>query len=75
MSNPNITPSDYKDIFPLFVFDLSRQSEKLKNSVTDTQVKAYFNENVPATTEAFALVISDRVVSFESDGNKITVIS
>ena len=76
VSNPNITPSDYKDLFPLFVFDVSRQSEKLKNSVTDIQVKAYFNENVPAiNTEAFALVISDRVVSFTSNGNKMTVIS
>ena len=64
-----------KDLFPIFVFDVSRQSEKLKNSVTDIQVKAYFNENVPANTEAFAVVISDRVVSFTSNGNKITVIS
>ena len=75
VSNPNITPSDYKDLFPLFVFDVSKQSEKLKNSVTDIQIKAFFNENVPAGTEAFALVISDRVVSFQSDGNKMTVIS
>ena len=75
VSNPNITPSDYKDLFPIFVFDVSRQSEKLKNSVTDIQVKAYFNENVPANTEAFAVVILDRVVSFASNGNKMTVIS
>ena len=75
VSNPNITPNDYKDLFPIFVFDVSRQSEKLKNSVTDIQVKAYFNENVPANTEAFAVVISDRVVSFTSNGNKMTVIS
>ena len=75
VSNPNITPSDYKDLFPIFVFDVSRQSEKLKNSVTDIQVKAYFNQNVPANTEAFAVVISDRVVSFTSNGNKMTVIS
>ena len=75
VSSPNITPSNFKDLFPIFVFDVSRQSEKLKNSVTDIQVKAYFNENVPANTEAFALVISDRIVSFTSNGNKMTVIS
>ena len=75
VSNSNIIPSGYKDLFPIFVFDVSRQSEKLKNSVTDIQVKAYFNENVPANTEAFAVVISDRVVSFTSNGNKMTVIS
>ena len=75
VSNPNITPSDYKDLFPLFVFDVSKQSEKLKNSVTDIQVKARFNENVLANTEAFALVISDRTMTFASDGNKMTVVS
>ena len=74
ISNPNITPSDYKDLFPLFVFDVSKQSEKLKNSVTDIQVKAHFNTNVPANTEAFAVVLSDRVVTFQSDGNKMTVV-
>ena len=75
VSNPNITPSDYKDLFPIFVFDVSKQSEKLKYSVTDIQIKAQFNANVPAGTEAFALVISDRIVSFESDGNKMRVVS
>ena len=75
VSNPNITPSDYKDLFPLFVFDVSKQSEKLKHSVTDIQIKARFNENVPANTEAFALVLSDRVVSFQSDGNKMSVLT
>ena len=75
VSNPNITPSDYKDLFPLFVFDVSKQSEKLKHSVTDIQIKARFNENVSANTEAYALVISDRVVSFQSDGNKMSVLT
>ena len=74
VSNPNITPSDYKDLFPIFVFDVSKQSAKLKHSVTDIQIKAQFNDNVPANTEAFALIISDRVVSFESNGNKMSVI-
>jgi len=31
ISNPNITPADYKELFPLFVFDMTKQSEKLKN--------------------------------------------
>ena len=74
VSNPNITPSDYKDLYPLFVFDVSKQSAKLKHSVTDIQIKAHFNDNVPENTEAFALIISDRVVSFESNGNKMNVI-
>ena len=29
ISNPNITPSDYKSLYPLFLFDVSKQDEKL----------------------------------------------
>ena len=74
VSNPNITPADYKTLYPLFVFDVSKQSERLKNSITDIQIKAQFNVNVPAGTEAFAVVISDKLVNFQSDGNKMSVV-
>ena len=39
ISNPNITPADYKTMYPLFLFDVSKQSEKLKYSTTDIQIK------------------------------------
>jgi len=29
ISSPNITPSDYEELFPMFVFDVTKQSEKL----------------------------------------------
>ena len=38
VSNPNITPADYKDLYPLFLFDVSKQSEKLKYSTTDIKI-------------------------------------
>ena len=74
VSNPNITPADYKTLYPLFVFDVSKQSERLKTSVTDIQIKTQFNANVPAGTEAFAVVISDKMINFQSDGNKMSVV-
>jgi len=60
-------------LFPIFVFDISKQSEKLKNSVTDIQIKAQFSANVPANTEAFAVVISDKSLIFQSGGQKTRV--
>ena len=74
ISNPNFTPAEYKDLYPLFLFDVSKQSEKLKYSSTDIQIKMRFNENVPAGTEAFAVTISDRLINFQSDGNKTSVV-
>ena len=57
ITQSNITPSDYKTLYPLFTFDVSKQKEKFKSSVVDIQIKANFTENVPASTRAFALVI------------------
>ena len=74
ITQSNITPSDYKTFYPLFTFDVSKQKEKLKSTVVDTQIKANFIENYPANTRAFAMVISDKMLSFQSDGNKMSVI-
>ena len=74
ISNPNFTPLDYKLLYPLFLFDVSKQSEKLKYSTTDIQIKMHFNTNVPANTQAYAVIISDRLINFQSDGNKFSVV-
>ena len=74
VSNLNITPSDYKTLYPLFLFDVSKQSEKLKYSTTDIQIKMHFSANVPLTTQAYAVIISDRLINFQSDGNKFSVV-
>ena len=74
ITQSGIAPNDYKDLFPIFVFDVSKQSERLKSSVVDIQIKATFNTPVPAGTEAFAMVISDRLLTFKSDGNKMAVV-
>ena len=73
VSNHNINPVDYKNLYPLFVFDVTKQSEKLKTSVSDIHIKASFNNNnPPARTIAYAVIISDRLFHFVSDGSKIT---
>ena len=74
ITQSKIIPSNYKTFYPLFTFDISKQKEKLKSSVVDIKVKANFTENVPANTRALALVISDKMLSFQSDGNKMSVI-
>ena len=74
VSNLNISPSDYRNLYPLFLFDVSAQSENLKYSTTDIQIKMHFNANIPATTEAYAVTIIDRLINFQSDGNKMSVL-
>ena len=74
ISSPNINPSDYRDLYPLFFFDVSKQSEKLKYSTTDIQIKMHFSANVAVDTQAYAVIISDRLINFQSDGNKFSVV-
>ena len=75
VSNHNINPVDYKNLYPIFVFDVTKQSEKLKTAVSDIHVKMRFNTN-PALNNnnvmAYAVIISDRLFHFVSDGSKIT---
>ena len=84
VSNSGIDPIDYKNLYPLYVFDVTKQSEKLKTSVSDIHIKAFFDnapapvgggvppDNPPANTMAYAVIISDRLFHFVSDGSKIT---
>ena len=74
VSSPNINPSDYRTLYPLFLYDVSKQSEKLKYSTTDIQIWMTFNVGVPANTEAYAVVINDKLINFQSDGNKFSVV-
>ena len=74
ITQSNITPSDYKTLYPIFTLDVSKPKKKLKSSVVDMQIKENFTENVPVNTREFALVISDNMLSFQSDGNKMSVI-
>ena len=77
VSNPGIDPINYKYLYPLYLFDVSKQSEKLKTSVSDIHIKAFFGDgpagadNPPADTMAYAVIISDRLFHFVSDGSKI----
>ena len=49
-------------------------ASKYKYSVADIQIKANFAENGPANTRAFAMIISDKMLPFQSDGKKMSVV-
>ena len=69
-----VNPLSYKSLYPIIMFDVSRQSERLKSGVTDITLHCQFKENPPAKTIAHAVMISDRKLRFKSDGEKMTVL-
>ena len=72
--NPNISPPDYKDLYPLFFFDVSKQIERVKYSSINIVIRANFKGNVDAYTIAYVAVISDKLIDFQSDENKMSVV-
>ncbi|XP_065640561.1 uncharacterized protein LOC136073120 [Hydra vulgaris] len=71
ISSCNITPVDYRDLYPIMRFDVSKQSERMKDSTVDIRLKAEFNTPVPANTVIFALIISDRIAKLTSNGDRL----
>ena len=67
--NPNVFKS-----LPIHIFDVSKQSERLAVCVVDITVRMEISANVPANTQAYALLISDRMLKFKSDGSKMSVL-
>jgi hypothetical protein len=67
-------PIGYKSLFPIFVIDCTRQSERLKMGVVDIKLEMSFHTAVPANTNCFALVLSDRIMSLKSDGSKMELV-
>ena len=65
----------FKTLFPIIVFDVRKQNERLKSGVVDIQAKFQFGANVPANTTAYAIIISDRFFKMASDGKNMTVVS
>ena len=56
------------------MFDVSRQSERLKSQVTDITLHVNFNPKPAAKTIAHVIMISDRKLRFKSDGEKMSVL-
>ena len=69
-----VGPLDYKSMYPIFCFDVSKQSERLKSAVADITLHCRFDSVIEKGVIAHVLVISDRRLRFKSDGEKLSVL-
>ena len=67
ISGSAIHPLTYTELVPLFVFNISKQSEHLIQGVVDILVVMQFSVNVASNMKAYALVIIDRRLKLQSD--------
>jgi hypothetical protein len=62
ITNSNISTIEYRSLYPLFAFDVSKQEEKLKLSSVDIKIKATFDDNVLAGIQATRSLFQTRYV-------------
>ena len=69
-SHFSINPIDFRELYPLFVFDVSNQIPKTVSSVVEVVFNVHFRA-APANTTAYALTISDKIFDLKGDGSKM----
>ncbi len=74
VSGSQLSPIEYLKLYPVFVVDLSHQSEKINEPVIDITLKMFFNIAVADKTQAYALIISERLINIQSDGQKFNIV-
>ena len=67
--------STFKSLYPIIVFDVRHQSEKLAVGIIDMQLKFEFRDVVPVNTMAYVTIITDKVYHFKSDGKNLILVS
>jgi hypothetical protein len=66
---------NYKKLFPIVGFDVRQQSERVRSNVMTMTLDFKFSENVPADTNMYVVIISDRVMILTSDGQTPQIVS
>ena len=61
---------DFLKVAPLYVFGVSNQPEKLKNTTIDVSLNMTFAAAAPANTVAYCVTYFDSVYKLTGDSNK-----
>ena len=70
-SHLGINPIDFKNLYPLFVFDVSNQIPKTISAVVEVVFNVKLRTDPPANTTAYCLTISDKIFDLKGDGSKM----
>lgn len=63
-NTPLLTPDKFASEAPIVVIDCSKQNESIKSSTVDIRLELEFEENIPAHTTAYCLIIHDTIVTY-----------
>ena len=61
---------DFLNVAPIYVFDISNQPERVKNTQINVSLELTFADNPPDDTIAYAVTYFDLMYLLVSDGEK-----
>ncbi|KAL4153325.1 hypothetical protein QTP88_001158 [Uroleucon formosanum] len=61
---PLLNRSDFKNLSPIAVVDMSRQNDNVKMSTVDLRIELEANEAFPASTSAYCLILHDQIITY-----------
>ena len=70
-SHFGINPIDFKELYPLFVFNVSNQIPKTISAVVEVVFNVKFEAAPANPTTAYCLTISDKIFDLKGDGSKM----
>ena len=69
---PLLTPSEFKDIAPIFVINCSYQNESIKSGPVDIRIEFKTDQAINnTTTTAYCLLIHDRIIEYNPLNNQV----
>ena len=74
-SAPLLSPNEFMTKAPLFVFDVSKQNDSINSTVIDSRIEIIANANLAANTQAFALIIHDKLISYNARDKLVIVLT
>ena len=72
-SEPALNRGSFINHIPLIVIDCSKQNDSLKNAPVDVKVELQSNDNFPANTAVYCLILHDRVVEYNPISGDVRV--
>ncbi|XP_050064325.1 uncharacterized protein LOC126553207 [Aphis gossypii] len=61
---PLLNRSDFKNLCPIIVVDMSKQNDNVKMSTVDLRIELEADEAFPASTSAYCLILHDQIITY-----------
>lgn len=68
-----INPVSFRDLTPLFVFDLTKHEREIRAEVVTSRVEVHFGTPVPPNVRAYACILNKKEIFLKSDGGRLVI--